>query len=180
MIKEITDNQKRFCDYYLESGNGEDAYMKAYTSCKKETTARANASRLLTKANIIAYLNQRRAQMDEERIAKPEEVLKYFTAVMRGEIKDQFDLEAPLQERTKAATELAKRYRLYDAKDNKSLSEYEMKEKELELERLKLQNEKLKAEIAKATGADEPQIADDGFITALAGKVPEVWNDEQT
>lgn len=179
MIKELTENQKRFCDYYLESSNGADAYMKAYTSCKKDGTARANASRLLANANIIAYLNQRRLQMDEERIAKPEEVLKYFTSVMRGEIKDQFDLDAPLQERTKAATELAKRYRLYDAKDNKSLSEYEIKEKDLELERLRLQNEKLRAEIAKATGADEKEIADDGFITALSGKIPEVWEDEQ-
>lgn len=178
MIKELTENQKRFCDYYLESGNATEAYKKAYKSVKSDNVAKAAASRLLTNVNVKAYTDQRRQQMDEERIAKPEEVLKYFTAVMRGEIKDQFDLDAPLQERTKAATELAKRYRLYDSKDNKSLSEYEIKERELELERLKLQNEKLKAEIAKATGADEKETADDGFIKALSEKVPEVWKDE--
>ena len=35
--------------------------------------------------------------------------MDYFSRVMRGEIKDQFGLEAPLSERTKAAVELAKR-----------------------------------------------------------------------
>ena len=42
-------------------------------------------------------------------IADATEILQYFTAVMRGEIKDQFEIEAPLSERTKAAQELAKR-----------------------------------------------------------------------
>ena len=42
-------------------------------------------------------------------IADAAEVMQYFTSVMRGEIKDQFGLDAPLAERTKAAVELAKR-----------------------------------------------------------------------
>lgn len=175
MIEVMTEKQKRFCDYYLESSNATESAIKAGYSKK---TARQTGSENLSKPYIKAYLDQRLREMDEERIAKPEEVLKYLTSVMRGEIKDQFDLDAPLQERTRAAEALAKRYRLYDSKDNKSLSEYEKKERELELERLKLQNEKLKAEIAKATGADEKEIADDGFIPALSGKIPEVWKDE--
>ena len=35
--------------------------------------------------------------------------MEYFSSVMRGDIKDQFGLDAPLSERTKAASELAKR-----------------------------------------------------------------------
>ena len=35
--------------------------------------------------------------------------MEYLTKVMRGELKDQFGLEASLSERTKAAQELAKR-----------------------------------------------------------------------
>ena len=42
-------------------------------------------------------------------IADADEILQYFTKVMRGEIKDQFGLDAPLSERTAAAKELAKR-----------------------------------------------------------------------
>ena len=47
--------------------------------------------------------------MHSENIASAEEVMDYFTKVMRGEIKDQFGLEAPLSERTRAAQELARR-----------------------------------------------------------------------
>ena len=47
--------------------------------------------------------------IDDSRIASAAEVMQYFTAVMRGEVKDQFGLDAPLAERTKAAVELAKR-----------------------------------------------------------------------
>ena len=47
--------------------------------------------------------------MEKDTIANAEEVMSYFTAVMRGDVKDQFGLEAPLSERTRAAQELAKR-----------------------------------------------------------------------
>jgi hypothetical protein len=49
------------------------------------------------------------AQFEESKIASAEEILQYFTKVMRGEIEDQFGIEASLAERTKAAQELAKR-----------------------------------------------------------------------
>ena len=35
--------------------------------------------------------------------------MQYLTSVMRGEVKDQFDLDAPLSERTRCAQELLKR-----------------------------------------------------------------------
>ena len=35
--------------------------------------------------------------------------MEFFTKVMKGEVKDQFGLEAPLSERLKAANELARR-----------------------------------------------------------------------
>ena len=35
--------------------------------------------------------------------------MEFFTKVMRGQVKDQFGLDAPLSERTRAAQELAKR-----------------------------------------------------------------------
>lgn len=47
--------------------------------------------------------------LKKQSIADTDEILQYFTRVMRGEEKDQFGLEAPLCERTKAAQELAKR-----------------------------------------------------------------------
>lgn len=42
-------------------------------------------------------------------MADEHEIFAYFTAVMRGQVLDQFGLEASLQERTRAAECLAKR-----------------------------------------------------------------------
>lgn len=47
--------------------------------------------------------------MKRRSVADAEEVMEYFSSVMRGEVKDQFGLDAPLSERTRAAQELAKR-----------------------------------------------------------------------
>ena len=53
------------------------------------------------------------AELEEARIADASEVLRYLTSVMRGEVKDQFDLDPSLQDRTKAAELLGKGYRLF-------------------------------------------------------------------
>ena len=113
MDKKMTEKQKAFCDYYLETGNATEAYKRAYPSCKKDGTARTNSSKLLTNANISQYIDKRLKEIESERIAKPEEVLQYLTKVLRGEEKDQFGLDATLQDRTKAAELLGKRYRLF-------------------------------------------------------------------
>ncbi len=47
--------------------------------------------------------------LKKETIADADEIMQYFTSVMRGEVRDQFGLDAPLSERTAAARELAKR-----------------------------------------------------------------------
>ena len=55
------------------------------------------------------YIAERMAELDEEKVATANEVLEYLTSVMRGEVQDQFDLEPSLSDRTKAASELARR-----------------------------------------------------------------------
>lgn len=112
MDKKLTPKQKAFADYYIELGNASEAYKKAY-SCINDKTARTNANKNLQKPTIINYIQERIAKIEDERIAKGDEVLKYLTSVMRGEEKDQFGLDASLQDRTKAAELLGKRYRLF-------------------------------------------------------------------
>jgi len=148
MIKEPNPRQKAFSDNYIETGNLTQSAIKAGYSIKYANT---NANKLLQNTTIKQYIDKRMEEIESNRIAKPEEVLKYFTSVMRGDIKDQFDLDAPLQERTKAATELAKRYRLNDTKE---LSEFEKRKNELLIKELELKTQKLEAEIKKLTGED--------------------------
>ncbi|GAA0085284.1 terminase small subunit [Clostridium sp. CTA-7] len=110
MNKVLTPKQKAFTDYYIELGNGTEAYIKAGYNKKG---ARANSARLIANDSIKQYIEERLAKIEDARIAKGEEVLQYLTKVMRGEEKDQFGLDASLQDRTKAAELLGKRYRLF-------------------------------------------------------------------
>lgn len=111
--KKLTPKQKAFADYYIELGNAEQAAIKAGYSKKY---ARGNAHKLVANSCIKQYIDERLSKIEDERIAKGEEVLQYLTKVMRGEEKDQFGLDASLQDRTKAAELLGKRYRLFTEK----------------------------------------------------------------
>ena len=102
----LTPKQKAFADYYIELGNATEAAKRAGY---KERAAYAMGAENLKKPQIKAYITERQQQIEDSRIASAAEIMQYFTSVMRGEIKDQFDLEPPLAERTKAAVELAKR-----------------------------------------------------------------------
>ncbi|MDC4242642.1 terminase small subunit, partial [Clostridium tertium] len=100
MSKVLTPKQKAFADYFIELGNATEAAIRAGYNKK---TARQIGSMNLTKVDIKQYIDERLAKIEDERIAKGEEVLQYLTKVMRGEEKDQFGLDASLQDRTKAA-----------------------------------------------------------------------------
>jgi phage terminase small subunit len=102
----LTDREAVFIDKLLELGNQRQAILEAGY---KTTSPGQYAQELMRKPYIKEEIDYRRQQLASQRIADATEVLEYFTSVMRGEKKDQFGLEAPLSERTKAAQELAKR-----------------------------------------------------------------------
>lgn len=108
MDKKLTPKQQAFADYYIETGNATEAARRA--GYKKPNV---QGSQNLEKLSIKSYIEERVKALDEKRIAKGEEVLQYLTKVMRGEEKDQFGLDPSLQDRTKAAELLGKRYRLF-------------------------------------------------------------------
>ena len=108
MDKKLTPKQQAFADYYIETGNATEAARRA--GYKKPNV---QGSQNLEKLSIKSYIEERMKVLGEKRIAKGEEVLQYLTKVMRGEEKDQFGLDASLQDRTKAAELLGKRYRLF-------------------------------------------------------------------
>ncbi len=101
----LTERQKRFIDYYLETANATESARKAGYSKK---TAKNIGNENLTKLNI--FIKYKLEEKENERIASQNEVLQYLTKVMRGEEKDQFGLDASLQDRTRCAELLGKRY----------------------------------------------------------------------
>lgn len=48
-------------------------------------------------------------EQDAALVADANEVLQFYSAVMRGEVKDQFGIDASLSDRLKAADSLSKR-----------------------------------------------------------------------
>lgn len=107
----LTEKQKRFIDYYVETANATESAKKAGYSSK---TAKNIGAENLTKLNY--FIQERLQQLENNRIASQEEVLQYLTKVMRGEEKDQFGLDASLQDRTKCAELLGKRYGTFKEK----------------------------------------------------------------
>lgn len=121
----LTEKQKRFADFYIETGNATEAYFKAGYSVKNSDVAKANASRLLTNANVSEYIANLMGQKDKERIATQDEILMYLTNVMRGETTEEVlrgegkgfqtidNMEVSAKDRIKAAELLGKRYTLW-------------------------------------------------------------------
>lgn len=105
-MEKLTPKQKRFCEELERTGNKREAAVNAGYSKK---TAGQMASENLTKPNVQAYLRELEAKVASEKIAKIKEIQEFYTAVMRGEVKDQFGLEASLDTRMAAGRELMKR-----------------------------------------------------------------------
>ena len=125
----LNDKQKRFCDEYLIDLNATQAAIRSGYSKK---TAYSQGQRLLKHDEVKAYIESRMAEKQKELIADQDEVLKYLTAVLRGESHSEivvvqnigdFTSEARRiqkapdeKERLKAAELLGKRYNLFSDK----------------------------------------------------------------
>lgn len=106
-MDKLTPKQKAFADEYLKCGNATEAARKAGYN---EKSARQIATENLSKPSISSYIAERQKQIEDSRIADVSEVLQFFSSVMRGEIKDRFEMDADLSDRLSAGRELMKRY----------------------------------------------------------------------
>lgn len=125
----MTDKQRKFADEYLIDCNATRAYKAAYPHVKNDNVAKVNGSRLLTNANLKAYIDERLEEISSEKIADAAEVMKYLTSVLRGESSAEIVVvegcgegcseartmtKAPDEtQRLKAAELLGKRYGLF-------------------------------------------------------------------
>lgn len=115
--KELTPKQKAFADEYLTDLNGTRAYKAVYKSIKNDATAAAASARLLRNVKVKAYIAERMKEIQNEKTADLEEVIRFFSSVMRGEVKDQFDLDATISDRLSAGRELMRWYEKFDGEE---------------------------------------------------------------
>lgn len=78
----LTLKQKKFADEYIVSGNATQSAISAGYTKKYANT---NANKLLQNTTIKDYIAERLTEIDSAKIAKADEILKYWTSVMRGE-----------------------------------------------------------------------------------------------
>ena len=127
--KKLTEKQKRFIDFYIETGNATKACEMAGYSKK---TCEVMGSQNLRKLKV--FINQELAKKDEKRVAKGDEILEFLTGCLRGEFTEQvvisktlgkgmsmneiIDKKIGLKERIKAGELLGKRYGLFTPKND--------------------------------------------------------------
>nr|WP_260982841.1 terminase small subunit [Lysinibacillus fusiformis] len=125
----LTVKQQAFADFYIELGNATNAYLKAYPNVKKEATARAAGSRMLTNVSVRTYIDSRMEELKSERVADQQEILELLTAIAKGETTSATlrgigegaqtideDMPPTTTERIKAAELLGKRYSMWTDK----------------------------------------------------------------
>lgn len=119
MQKRLTQKEEMFCLEFAKTGNAEQSALKAGYSPK---CARHESHNILARAHVaerIAELTQAQKSAD---IADIQEVMSYLSGVMRGQVRDAFGLDPSLQERTRAAQELMRRYAAADQRHSGALA----------------------------------------------------------
>lgn len=126
--RKLSLKQKKFADEYIETGNATEAYINAGYKINTNGSARTNASRTLTKANVKAYIDEQMRKIEDSKIMKASEAIQGLTAIARGEAKskayvgDDKDTGQPIYreifptvtERYRAYESILKRYPLSD------------------------------------------------------------------
>lgn len=103
----LTPKQKAFADAYIETGNQTEAARRAGYS---EKCAKQVGTENMTKPAVAAYIKERMDALEAQHVASADEVMRFFSSVMRGEVMDQFGLDPSLSDRLNAGKELMKRY----------------------------------------------------------------------
>lgn len=125
MQRALTEKQKKFIDYYIETGNQTEA---ARLAGYKKPLVQGNQN--YEKLRIL--IQEKLDQKASERIAKQDEVLQYLTSVMRGDEVEEvvvvegqgegyssattIDKKISAKDRIKASELLGKRYGLFTDK----------------------------------------------------------------
>lgn len=81
-VMKLTEKQRRFADYYIETGNATESAVRAGYSKK---TAKEIGCENLTKPNIKGYIDEHLKLLADKRIMNAEEVMKLLTSIARNE-----------------------------------------------------------------------------------------------
>lgn len=124
-MSKLTEKQKAFCDFYIESLNATESAIKAGYS---EKTAKEVGYENLTKPHLKKYIDERMASKENDRIASQDEILQILTNIARGITEEEVvsftnlgeecrtTRKPTTKDRIKASELLGKRYRMFTDK----------------------------------------------------------------
>ncbi len=143
----LTEKQKRFVDYYIETGNASEAARKAGYS---EKTCRVTGQENLLKPAIKSAIGKRLQELKNSRTATLNEVLEFITAVMRGEVAEDVIVTEGTGDGGSEARIMQKQASARDRLEAaKALEKRLGRFVDLEKEEQQLRIEKLKADVAE-------------------------------
>lgn len=142
----MTDKQIKFCNEYIKDFNATRAYKEVYPSCKKDSTANVNGSKLLRNAKVQEYIEQLKEDLKAQGKITQEMIIQELAKIgfsdvrklytERGSLKNIQDID----DSTAAAISSVESFEEYEGRgddreyigDTKKIKMYS-KEKALEL-----------------------------------------------
>jgi phage terminase small subunit len=94
-MEKLTLKQKKFCEFYVGSGNASEAARLAGYSAK---SAYATGHENLRKHEVVEYIKSLTKAMSDERIATATERQRFWTAIMRGQMPEVESLQLKASE----------------------------------------------------------------------------------
>lgn len=89
IIDRLTNKQMIFCTEYLKDLNGARAYKVAYPTCKKDSTALSNSSKLLKNTNVKTYIEEKLKEIESNKIMEVKEILERLTSIARSQTSEE-------------------------------------------------------------------------------------------
>ena len=90
----LTVKQRKFCERYVVDHNGTQAYMEIY-NVEKRKNATLSAYKLIKKEKIRKFIDMISSFSTDVAIADKDELMKYWTAVKRGQIEEDVVIPSP-------------------------------------------------------------------------------------
>lgn len=149
--KELTEKQRRFIDYYLQTGNAAEAARRAGYSKK---AARFIGYENLTKPYIYAGIRARLADLSGERLAECREILESLTAAMRGELEEEVTVSEGVRPGVWKARKIRKQISIRDRIRAAELlmRRYGLDRSDIETEEIKARTDATKAAARRKSG----------------------------
>lgn len=127
----LNPRHEKFCLEYAKTGNATQAYRLSGFQSQSYQAAQANSARLLADERVQDRLRELSEQVSDSTVADRQELMRFATATLRGEITNTIldrdgntvELPAQLKDRLKALELLAKLQGLFVSKQELEISQ---------------------------------------------------------